>query len=135
VIVEVVGDRCRQVRRREGGHHEGARRRCTCPGAHAGQPVRHQRAEAVAEECVGTVECRPQLLFDVVDELIQRGESLAVVDLHRDHVDRRAERLVPAVEHRPGATGVMKTEQPHRDTRPQEAFVRNASSSASALTV
>ena len=36
---------------------------------------------------------------------------------------------------RPGAAGVMEAEQPHRDTRPQWASVRNASSSASAFTV
>ncbi len=37
----------------------------------------------------------PQLLADLVNELPQRGESLAVENLDGDYVDARAERLVP----------------------------------------
>jgi hypothetical protein len=57
------------------------------------------------------------LLADLIHELAQRGESLSVENLDWNYIDARAERLVPAVEHRPATAGVMEAEQPHRLTR------------------
>ncbi len=51
--------------------------------------------------------------FDLVHQLSQRGESLAVEDLDRNYVDARAERPVPRIEHRPATAGMMEAEQPH----------------------
>ena len=62
---------------------EGRTRCC----AQARQPVCQQGAEAVSEEHMRTVECRSQLLTDLVNELAQRGESLAVENLDGDYVD------------------------------------------------
>jgi hypothetical protein len=64
-----------------------------------------------------TVECRSQLIIHLISELPQCGESFAVGNLDRNYLDSRTECLVPGVEHRAAASGVMEAEQPHRFTR------------------
>ena len=81
------------------------------------------------------VKRRAQLRVDLVNQLPQCGESLAVEYLDGNYVDGRAERPIPRVEHRAATAGVMKAEQPHGFTGLQEASVRSESSSASAFTV
>src|ERR1700752_1186804 len=77
------------------------------------QPICNQCAETVAEEHVRLIESRSQLVIDLVNQLAQRSESLAVENLDGNDLDAGAKRPAPGAEHRSTAPSVVEAEQSH----------------------